>query len=54
MIQATPGARLDYLHIVDFDSLRPVDTLQGTVLIPVAVHFGQTRLIDNLLVRIDM
>lgn len=53
MIHETPGARLDYLQIVDFDSLRPVDTLQGMVLIPVAVYFGRTRLIDNLLLHLD-
>jgi pantoate--beta-alanine ligase len=52
MIQATPGARLDYVQVVDYDSLRPLDSLQGTVLVPLAVYFGATRLIDNLLIRI--
>lgn len=41
-------AELDYVEIVDADSLRNIDTLKGEVLIAVAVKFGQTRLIDNI------
>ena len=48
-IQGTPGAVLDYAAVVDADSLQPVATLQGPVLLAVAVKFGATRLIDNLL-----
>ncbi len=40
-------AELDYVEIVDADSLRSLDTLEGEVLIAVAVKFGKTRLIDN-------
>jgi len=49
-IEATPGAKLDYAAIVDADSLKPVDQIQGGVLIALAVWFGATRLIDNLVV----
>ncbi len=52
MIEATPGARIDYAAIVDFDRLQPLDRLHGTVLIALAVFFGATRLIDNLLIEI--
>ena len=52
MIDATPGAKIDYVSVVDFDSLQPVERLQGKVLIALAVHFGTTRLIDNMLMDI--
>ena len=52
MIEATPGARIDYVAIVDFETLQPIERLQGKVLIALAVNFGTTRLIDNLLMEI--
>lgn len=52
MIAATPGARLDYAAVVDWQSLQPVETLQGELLIALAVFFGSTRLIDNLRVQV--
>jgi len=50
MIEATAGARLDYAAIVDFETLRPLERLRGQVLIALAVYFGTTRLIDNVLI----
>jgi pantoate--beta-alanine ligase len=50
MIDATAGARLDYAAIVDFETLRPLEKLRGQVLIALAVYFGATRLIDNVLI----
>jgi pantoate--beta-alanine ligase len=51
-LAATPGARLDYAALVDFDTLHPVEQLRGTVLAALAVFFGTTRLIDNVLLTI--
>jgi pantoate--beta-alanine ligase len=51
-IQATPGAVLDYAAVVDAESLRPVEPLSGKVLLALAVRFGATRLIDNLVLEI--
>jgi len=53
-IEATPGARIDYVSIVDFDGLQPVERLSGRVLIAEAVFFGTTRLIDNLLMSVPV
>ncbi len=50
MIRAAPGAVLDYAEVVAADTLRPVDPLRGTVLAAVAIKFGTTRLIDNLVI----
>jgi pantoate--beta-alanine ligase len=49
MILATPGATLDYARVVDRDTLEPIARLEGEALAAVAVRFGATRLIDNLL-----
>jgi len=51
-ITATPGARLDYATIVDYDTLERVNKLHGTVLAALAVYVGTTRLIDNVLVTL--
>ncbi len=49
-ITSTPGAQLDYAAVVDADTLRPVDRLHGEALVALAVKFGGTRLIDNIVV----
>jgi pantoate--beta-alanine ligase len=53
MIEPTPEARIDYVAIVDFATLRPIARLQGQVLVALAVFVGTTRLIDNLLLQAD-
>lgn len=51
-IASAPAARIDYAAIVDADSLQPLDDVRGRVLIALAVRFGTTRLIDNLLLEL--
>jgi pantoate--beta-alanine ligase len=51
-VASAPGAVLDYAAVVDADSLRPVVRLTGATLLALAVKFGNTRLIDNLLLRV--
>jgi pantoate--beta-alanine ligase len=41
--------RLDYLEIVDPDTLDPVDSISSGALVAVAAFVGSTRLIDNIL-----
>jgi pantoate--beta-alanine ligase len=50
MIRETPGAELDYARVVDPRTLEPVSTIDRTALAALAVRFGKTRLIDNLLI----
>ncbi len=52
MIESTPGARIDYIEIVDLEELQPVERLEGRVAIALAVHVGPARLIDNLVLEI--
>jgi pantoate--beta-alanine ligase len=41
---------IDYISIVDADTLQEVNRIKGRVLIAIAARFGSTRLIDNLTV----
>lgn len=47
-IEQIPSARVDYIAIVDHDTLQPVAQLDTPVLVALAVSIGKTRLIDNL------
>lgn len=49
MIESEPLARIDYVEVVDFDSIQAVESIQGSVLVAVAVYIGKTRLIDNFI-----
>ena len=48
VIASAKSARVDYISIVDADTLQPLETLRPNTLIAVAVFIGKTRLIDNL------
>jgi len=52
MISPMPAARIEYVALVDPESLEDLQTLEGKVLIALAVRFGKARLIDNCLVAI--
>jgi pantoate--beta-alanine ligase len=47
------SAELDYIEIVDSDSLEPAVFLRGECLALIAARFGKTRLIDNMRIEID-
>jgi len=47
-----PGVTIDYVAAVDADSFQPLETLAGSVVLPIAVRVGATRLIDNLRLRV--
>jgi len=50
MIHFAPLVNLDYLEIVDYNSLEPVDRIGENTLIAIAARIGSTRLIDNIIV----
>ena len=52
-IAAEPETEIDYVEIVDGDNLSKLTQIQGNVLIALAVHLGDTRLIDNVLIQLD-
>ncbi|HEY3449633.1 MAG TPA: pantoate--beta-alanine ligase [Myxococcales bacterium] len=42
------GARVDYVAVVDPDTLEPIEQVTGQARMLVAAYLGKTRLIDNL------
>lgn len=51
-INSSPDADIVYAEIYDADTLADVQEISGRVLIALAVKFGTTRLIDNLIVEV--
>jgi pantoate--beta-alanine ligase len=51
IIAAEPLASLDYAEIVDSETFEPVTRLRRSCLALLAVFFGSTRLIDNVLIE---
>ncbi|CCJ33037.1 MULTISPECIES: pantoate--beta-alanine ligase [Caloramator] len=51
LIKTSKDAVIDYVEFVDNQNLKPVDKVEGEVLIALAVKIGKTRLIDNTVVR---
>ena len=49
-LEAEPMAKIDYVEIVGWPSLEPVEILENQVLIALAVYIGKTRLIDNIII----
>lgn len=48
MINEAPLARIDYVALVNTDTLEPVEQAAPNSLLALAVYFGTTRLIDNM------
>jgi pantoate--beta-alanine ligase len=48
VIGEAPLARIDYVDLVDAETLQPLEVVQPNSLLALAVFFGQTRLIDNI------
>lgn len=46
-METEPLARVDYVEIVNPDTLENIDIIEGRALIATAVYIGKTRLIDN-------
>ena len=48
VIEAEPRCALEYAAVVDPDTFRPLDLLEGPALLVVAARVGPVRLIDNI------
>lgn len=46
-IEKEPLAKIDYIEVVDSLSMKPVEKIEKSVLVAIAVYIGKTRLIDN-------
>jgi pantoate--beta-alanine ligase len=52
-VDACPQAELDYVALVDADTLEPAPVVGGEQRLLVAARFGSTRLLDNVAVAAD-
>jgi pantoate--beta-alanine ligase len=48
ILRQEPGISIDYIEVVDRETLAPLETIKDKIVILVAVRLGRTRLIDNL------
>ena len=53
MVGGEPLVSLEYVEVVDPESLAPVEEVRQTVLIPIAARLGSTRLIDNIVIKVE-
>ncbi len=49
LINTEPLAKIDYIEIVSWPTLEPVETIDNKILCAMAVYIGKTRLIDNVI-----
>jgi len=52
LISQKKNCRVQYISIVDLENLKPVAEIKEKVLVALAVWFGKTRLIDNIIIKI--
>ena len=50
-IEKEPLAKIDYVKMVDLETMQQIDTIEGGILTAIAVYIGKTRLIDNFMVE---
>ncbi len=50
ILNQIPSAKIEYISIVNAETLESIDQVSGKILAAVAVKIGSTRLIDNILV----
>jgi pantoate--beta-alanine ligase len=48
VISKAPLARIDYVDLVDAETLQRIDSVRPNSVLALAVFFGNTRLIDNI------
>jgi pantoate--beta-alanine ligase len=51
VIEKEPLAKIDYIEVVNFDTIEPIDKIEGNILVAIAVYMGKTRLIDNFILE---
>lgn len=49
VLAAEPLLQMEYAEVVDAETVRPVQTIEGPARLALAAHVGKTRLIDNAL-----
>lgn len=53
ILDSEPAAKVEYAEVVNAETFAPVTTLQGNLVLPLAVRIGGTRLIDNIRLAVE-
>ena len=51
-IEKEPLAKIDYVKVVDLETMQQVETIEHDILTAIAVYIGKTRLTDNFMVTL--
>lgn len=51
MTADSPATNIEYVELVDPNTMQPLETVEETGLLAIAVRIGSTRLIDNIILR---
>jgi pantoate--beta-alanine ligase len=52
VLQTVPSVQIEYVSIVDAETLQVIDKIAGKLLVAIAVRIGSARLIDNIILDI--
>lgn len=52
LINTEPLAKIDYVSVVNAETIQPINIISGEVLTAIAVYIGKTRLIDNFMITV--
>ncbi len=52
LINTESLAKIDYVSVVNAETIQPIDIISGEVLTAIAVYIGKTRLIDNFMITV--
>jgi len=51
-IEKYSSAKIEYIECVDAETLKPLSRIENKIMIALAVKFGKTRLIDNIIFQV--
>lgn len=51
IISSEPVAKVDYVEVVNFNTMKDTEKILNETLIAIAVYIGKTRLIDNIIIK---
>lgn len=52
IVTAESNGTIDYIELFSYPQLKPMENLEGTIIIALAVKFTKVRLIDNIIIEI--
>ncbi|ETI66624.1 pantoate--beta-alanine ligase [Neobacillus vireti] len=53
MITSETNGQIDYVEIFSYPRLKPLEKIEGSIIIALAVKFTKVRLIDNFIIHLD-